>query len=237
MKAEQETTEHSPNAGVSGRAAKRAGTLPAFERLFAWLRRPGRDRALDSAPALRKFLTEQAAFVAQKSAIDYCRGKTGLFAPALFEEKTFVDALTICRWETFAAAAADVLIIAEGLLRSTAGAAAPAVAARLKAFYPKMLMDQEQPEHRSQGWDDAIAAFAERFDHATREPPRPAADVGLHTARRLFETLPIHAKMRKLDEEVVHGAVCFRMVAFRQRLDRRLDRAAVIRDMLDDGAG
>lgn len=237
MKAEQETTEHSLNAGVSGGLARNAGARPAFERLFAWLRRPGRNQVLDSAAALRKFLTEQAAFVAQKSAIDYCRGKSGLFAPALFEEKTFVDALTICRWETFAVAAADVLIIAEGLLRSDAGAAAPAVAERLKAFYPKMLMNQELPEHRSQGWDDAIAAFAQRFDRAVREPPLPAAEVGLHTFRRLFETLPIHAKMRKQDEEVVHGAVCFRMVAFRQRLDQRLDRAAVIRDLLDDGAG
>lgn len=237
MKANQVTTEHSLNRDVSSTTAVGAGRAPAFQRLRGWLGLRRHDRVLDSAASLRKFLTEQAAFVAQKSAIDYCRGKTGLFAPALFEEKTFVDALTICRWEAFAAAAADVLIITEGLLRPSAGPATEAVAASLRAFYPKMLMDQGQPEHRAKGWDDAIAAFGERFDRAAHEPPRPAAEVGLHTARRLFETLPIHENMRTRDEEVVHGAVCFRMVAFRQRLDQRLDRAAVIADLLRDGAG
>jgi hypothetical protein len=53
-----------------------------------------------------------------------------------------------------------------------------------------------------------------------------------HSARCLFDTLPIHASMRELDEEVVYGAVRFRMIAVSQEMERRLGAAEVASQLL-----
>src|SRR5688572_8354477 len=70
----------------------------------------------------KKFLEERAFLLAQKCAIDYCRGKTGLASYALFTEEPFLKALEVCRWETYAVVLGDLLIMAEGHLRPHAGA-------------------------------------------------------------------------------------------------------------------
>ena len=78
------------------------------------------------------------------------------------------------------------------------------------------------PLHRPQGWDDAIASFNLRMRSVVAGEPQQALDVADHSAKRLFDTLPIHSSMRDLDEEVVYGAVRFRMVAVSQEMQRRV---------------
>ena len=201
--------------------------------MFQRLRDYFRPAPLASAGALRTFLEERAALIAQKCAIDYCRGKTGLASYALFTEKPFLDALEICRWETFAAALGDLCIVAEGHLRPHAGAGElPALRAALVGLHAQTLDRLPVPAHRAQGWRDAIESLGSRMPVAAAgEPPR-ARDVADHSAKKLFDTLPIHLSMRELDEEVVYGAVRFRMVAVSQEMERRLRGAELVRDLL-----
>ena len=49
-----------------------------------------RPAPIATAQAFGTFLAERAALLAQKCAIDYCRGKTGLASYALFTEKPFL---------------------------------------------------------------------------------------------------------------------------------------------------
>src|SRR5216117_3745947 len=79
-----------------------------------WRRLEARLRPVPiAAPeTLKTFLEERAALIAQKCAIDYCRGKTGLASYALFTEEPFLKALEFCRWETFVTVLGDLLIIA-----------------------------------------------------------------------------------------------------------------------------
>lgn len=195
--------------------------------LWVKLARNWRDLPLENLESLRDFIATRAALVAQKVAVDYCRGKTGLFSHALFTEKDFQDALTVCRWESFAATLADILIMTEGILRPATSAVGGAdgagrVGDALARLYPEILASYPVPIHRKEkGWSDAEAAFAIRFAAARAQPPRPPVEVADHSARRLFETLPIHTNMRQFDEEIVHGAVRFRLVAVQQELQRR----------------
>lgn len=187
-----------------------------------------RQAPIDSLESLRGFIATRAAFVAQKSAVDYCRGKTGLMSRALFEEKVFRDALDVCRWESFAATLGDILILTEGFLRTTAPQTArdrlQRAGAALAEFYPAILASYPLPAHRAdKGWKDAEAEFAIRFAAARTAPPGEPTQVAFHSAMRMFETLPIHSSMRQFDEEIVHGAVRFRMVAAYQELTRRAD--------------
>ena len=193
-----------------------------LQRLLARLR----PAPIATRDALGTFVQERASLIAQKCAIDYCRGKTGLVSYALFTEKPFLDALDVCRWESFAAVLGDLLLIAEGRLRPHVPAERRAsLREALLALYRQTLEGQPVPAHRPAGWADAIAEFAARLENAGRAPPPKALDVADHSARRMFDTLPIHINMRELDEEPVFGAVRFRMIAVSTEMQRRFAAA------------
>jgi hypothetical protein len=202
-------------------------------RLWGRLKAHLRPAPIVTVDAFRAFLEERAALIAQKCAIDYCRGKTGLASYALFTEKPFLNALEICRWETFAVALGDLILVAEGHLRPHV---VPAQHYRLRGalvdLYAAVLTRHPPPVHRAQGWEDAVASFSARLDTASVGNPLGALDVADHSAKRLFETLPIHASMRTLDEEVVYGAVRFRMIAVSQEMQRRLGAVDLAGELL-----
>jgi hypothetical protein len=204
-------------------------TARAWNRLLESLR----PAPVATAEGLCTFLEERAALIAQKCAIDYCRGKTGLASYALFTEEPFLRALEVCRWESFAAVLADLFIIAEGQLRPhVARGDSARVCERLSALYASVLDSMPLPVHRPEGWGEVLASFSARLRAAAAlEQPQEALDVADHSAERLFETLPIHISMRELDEEVVYGAVRFRMIAVSQEMRRRIAGAELARQL------
>lgn len=196
----------------------------ALRRVIARLR-PAR---IATVPALETYLQERASLIAQKCAIDYCRGKTGLASYALFTEKPFLDALDVCRWESFAAVLGDLLILVETALRPHVEAPArPHLCASLARLYGNVLGSMPLPAHRPQGWSEDVATFTLRLQAASAGAPQRALDVADHSAKRMFDTLPIHSDYRELDEEVVYGAVRFRMIATNHQLQRRIDAGAL----------
>ena len=193
-------------------------------RLWRRLHERMRPEPIATVEALKDFVQERASLIAQKCAIDYVRGKTGLASYALFTERPFLDALEICRWETFVTVLGDLLIVAEGHLRPHAAAEERArFQGTLLAMYSAVLDPLPMPAYRApDGWGDAIAAFTLRLKTVGLGEPKSALDVADHSAKRLFDTLPIHITMRKLDKEVVYGAVRFRMIAVSQEMQRRV---------------
>jgi hypothetical protein len=210
--------------------AKSASALQHFfSRVRDWLH----GEAVKDRADLLAFLDRNAALVAQKCAIDYCRGKAGTFSQSLFREKPFIEALTRCRWESYAAMLADLTLIAETKLIEAARKLGrekdlkPALA----KLYADTLRAQPVPAHR-QDWEDAIAAFGRRQAAFNPAPAPPPDHIIMHGARVLFETSPIHTNMRKFDEEIVFGAVRFHSVAFSQRLGAQLRPDAVAQSLL-----
>ena len=192
--------------------------------------RPARIATVD---ALGTFLQERASLIAQKCAIDYCRGKTGLASYALFTEKPFLDALDVCRWETFAVILGDLLILVEAALRPQVGhEQREQLCGALAGLYAQILASMPAPAHRAQGWGDVRESVALRLRAGSAGAPAQALDVADHSAKRLFDTLPIHSSYRELDEEVVYGSVRFRMIAVNQELQRRLAPAELAGELL-----
>ena len=191
-----------------------------------------RPKPVATVDALKTFLEERALLIAQKCAIDYCRGKTGLASYALFTEVPFLKALEVCRWEAYAAVLGDLLILVEAHLRpDTAPGQRARLGEALCALHAEILR-ATVPVHRPEGWPDVLAAFPLRLAAASAAPPQGAAAVADHSAKRLFDTLPIHSSYRELDEEVVYGAVRFRMVAMNQELQQRIAGAALVQELL-----
>ena len=201
--------------------------------LWRRLRERHRPAPIATADALKTFVEERAALIAQKCAVDYCRGKTGLASYALFTEEPFLKALEVCRWETFVTVLGDLLIIAEGHLRAHAAVEQHAgLREALLALYSAVLTRLPAPAHRPDGWGDAVPAFTLHLNTTGLGKPKSALDVADHSAKRLFDTLPIHASMRALDEEVVYGAVRFRMIAVSQEMQRRMHAADLVDGLL-----
>lgn len=203
-------------------------------RLWRRLQARLRPAPIATVEALRVFLEERAALIAQKCAIDYCRGKTGLASYALFTEKPFLDALDVCRWETFAAVLGDLLILVETHLRPHVAAGQRArLCEALIGLYSTAAATLPTPTHRD-GWEKARESFVLRFKAASLGRPQQALDVADHSAKRLFDTLPIHINMREMDQEPVYGAVRFRMIAVNQELQQRLRAADLARELSGD---
>ena len=190
--------------------------------------------AIEDRAELMAFLDRNAALIAQKCAIDYCRGKAGTFSQSLFREKPFIEALTRCRWESYAAILVDLTLIAETKLIEAARKLGRAedLKPALARLYADTLKAQPVPIHRPD-WNDAITAFERRQSAFNPAPPPPPDHVILYSTRILFESLPIHTNMRKFDEEIVFGAVRFHSVAFSQRLGAQLRADAVVQSLLN----
>src|SRR6266540_2749308 len=155
-------------------------------RVWRDLRERLRPEPITTADALKTFLEERASLIAQKCAIDYCRGKTGLASFALFTEEPFLKALDVCRWETFVAVLGDLLIMAEGYLRPHVTAQQhPRLREALIGIHAAVLVSLPVPRHRAQGWDEATAEFTTRLKAASLGEPRRARDVADHSAKRL----------------------------------------------------
>lgn len=174
--------------------------------------------------ALRRFIAGEAAYLAQKSVIGYCRVKTLLAFEKLMKEKLFQELLEVCRWEAYSLALADTVLLVESHLRPAEPGARTSQAAALARLYADIL-NEAVPQHRPQGWGDRIEAFERRFALACQAPPQPPEHLIRDTAATIFELAPIHTKLKRNDMEVIAGDLGFNIVALHASMQKRFRRA------------
>jgi hypothetical protein len=185
-----------------------------------------RPAPLASRGDLADFLDRQAALVAQKSVIGYCQVKTRLPLHELTCEKPFAAAFVSARAEAYAAVLADLVVVAEGLLRE---AMAPEIlAGALLALYEDLLARHPSPRGE-EGWGAERAALALRLAAAQAAPPRRVAEVAERSAEHIYATMPIHETLREPDGPAIKAGVQFLLVSLYREFDERLDRAALAR--------
>ncbi len=199
-----------------------------LKNLFQRWRRP----AITTGEALGAFLDQNASLISQKTIIGYCNVKTMLPLPELTKEQRFVDALEISRWEAYAAALADLFVVAEGRLRNAGVGPQYDLVARLADLHDAVLSRYPAPAHKSEGWAGEAAALRQRLTTAQLAPPMAMADIALICAERIFSTLPIHERLREPDKPAVVANVQFMMVGMAHRFDTEIDSAAVTADLL-----
>ena len=190
---------------------------------------------MTDAAGLRQFITEHSAFIAQKCATEYCRGKAGSFGQDLFREQPFLDLLAICRWETYVAALGDVLLMYERFLRvhTKSDDEAWLLKQKLSKFYPAIISTYPPPKHRPEGWGPAIEEFEKRMATAQPHTAGNPADLCALTVKRLNGTRPIHKNLRLDDDEVVRGLVRFQFIWLWDKSRRLVRGPEVVRDLLD----
>lgn len=182
-----------------------------------------------SRSELQEFAAGEAAYLAQKTVIGYCRVKTMLDYDQLLKEAAFRDALEICRWEAYAGTLADTLILVEGLLRPLDDSARQKLADSIAALYP-VTLDQTRPSHRAD-WADWHGAFAKRFALTTHAEPAHPDHVIEDTAKLIHELVPIHQRLKRNDLEVIRGDLRLHAVAMHASMLKRFRRDALVREL------
>jgi hypothetical protein len=142
-------------AGSGGRSrlprrtlfAKTAGMTGLLGRLVRYFAPP----PVADTDALKTLVARESAHISQKVPIDYVEARAHAFAPQLFTEKPFLDALKVCTRESYAAILGDLLILVEGALRPHSAGMALAVGDRIEGLYPEVLATLGPPEHRPDG--------------------------------------------------------------------------------------
>lgn len=199
-----------------------------FSRLLArWHQAP-----IASVGDLADFLDRSAAQIAQKSVIGYCLVKTQLPVAELAKEKRFADAFDRSRWEAYAAVLADLVVVTEMYLRPAAGPRAGDLVDPLSRLYAAILARHPAPAHLSDGWASLASAIAGRLEGAALAERPSIARVAETSAERLFETLPIHERLREPDKPAIVANVQFLMVGLARRFDRGLELQALVDELL-----
>jgi hypothetical protein len=196
------------------------------------LLRRWRAPAVSSAADLSEFLDKNASLIAQKSVIGYCHVKTNLPLSELLKEKQFVEAFEVARWEAFAAVLADLVMVAEAHLRPAAAGRLVAVADRLVDLYREILARHPVPAHRAEGWQAEIGAMRTRLTAAQETLPLSIMKISETSARRVYDTLPIHERLREPDQPAVEANVRFLMVGLAHKFEANFDTAAIVDDLL-----
>jgi hypothetical protein len=186
-----------------------------------------RKRKSDWASAVEA-IRAGAAFLAQGSSYSYLRARTLLAGPRLFQDAGFGFALQICKWETFAVAAQDLILIVETEIRDLLPVDPQAKAKVLAGFYREVLESESLPEHRAdRGWNDVIEEFDTRLDRFMNEPPQKADSISEATALRLLEHAPIDDSVRQADRMMIINNVAFRTIDHLSTLRQKLDFPAI----------
>lgn len=179
--------------------------------------------------ALQQLLGDEAAYLAQRSVIDFVRNELGSLSAQAFDDPRFQAKLAVSRWEGFAAILADMIVLARAYLESAGTPRAP-LDIRLGDMYAAILGSHPAPDHRVQGWSAEIAALHARLAAPPKAPagPQPYA---MATGAMVFGTLPFVPRDPSESRMVLSNAFAFGLIAFNDRL-KRLLIAAPLRDEL-----
>lgn len=188
--------------------------------------RPSR---LRSATALRRFVSGEASYLAQRATYEFSRNTLAWYGQHAFADREFNDRFRVCRWEGYAGLVEVFCVLVRARLgRAPEGAELDAA---MVAAAASMLGEYETPGHRA-GWDDVIASLRARLALLSPDaPPAPVA-LGAEVADRIIPALPVQSSNRKEDREVLGNAFGFGTIAFNDRLAARLDAPALAADLL-----
>jgi hypothetical protein len=173
--------------------------------------------------AFQAFLGSRAAFIAQKTVLDYCGVKFGVQWGRLQADPNFAAALGHCRWAVFWPTAADLTLAAGRWLLPHA--AHPAALAEALGQLGSAALDQAGAAGDAADRAAAQLALRARLAALPDEPPLGPAQMALAAAPVLLETIPVHPDQRKGERAAILGGLRMNLIAMLQDMERAFDAA------------
>lgn len=171
---------------------------------------------------LRRFVSGEASYLAQRSTYEFVRNTLAWYGQPAFADAKFNEAFAICRWEAFASIAADMTMIVRAEL-----AGGPALDPPLLRLYADALGEYPNPVHRTEGWTDRHAALLSRFAALPDDRRCDLTAMGHRTGASIHDKAPAHSNNLTEERAVLAAAITFGLISFQDRLPRRLDVLAL----------
>lgn len=174
--------------------------------------------------AVTEAVSAGAAYLSQGSSYAYLRARSLLAGPRLFQDEGFSYALQICKWEGFAVAGQDIILMIEAEIRPKLPRETEPRKIILMNLYQDVLRTEPIPEHRAdKGWDDVILRFGQRLDALLPSKALKPDEIATATAECILEHAPIDDLVRRADEAMVVNNVAFRFIELQTKLRLQLD--------------
>jgi hypothetical protein len=188
--------------------------------------RPGRlPPGRDDPAVFRLFLGTRAAFITQKTVLDYCEVKLGRNWQQARTEPRFAEVLEHCRWAVFFPAAGDLTLAAARWLAPHASAHALAIA---MAELGEAALREAAQGGPAEAIEAGVAMLRARVLELPDSPALPGPDtMTLAAAQPLLETLPIHPDLRKGERVAILGGLRMNLLAVYQNMERAFDAPAL----------
>lgn len=182
---------------------------------------------------LREFLAGRAAFLVQKSIMEYTQARSNMMFSTLLSEPAFLAAYERSRWASYPAAFSMVTEMAEGMIRPSAAGPAPDLHASLIEIGTDVFAGYPVPPGQSPSfWQEALAALDHDLGKAGLGPPRPVHDIPLARAREIFDHLPVHEILRQHDFTMFRNTLRFHMTEIATEFAERADMQALAKALV-----
>ncbi|MEP9351280.1 hypothetical protein [Xanthobacter sp. KR7-225] len=168
------------------------------------------------------FVESRAAFLVQKSIMDYARARSGPFFTSLLKEEPFRQAVAVSRWTLYPVGLTLVGEMLDAFVR--AGGADPVRSAQGVAQVAAEAMDRHThaQELEPATWAAARAEMVETLERLSGRAPKPVKDMPLAYWERVFANMPIHENRREGDSEVVRNHLRSNLCAMHAELEKRV---------------
>lgn len=190
-----------------------------FDRFF-----PRRQRIGDR-DSLARFIGENAAFLTQKGIYEYSRARAGHYSKVLFADPGFHSAVEESRWRAYPLGLAMVTEVAEGLLRPLTADETE----KLRALVLSIFDGYSVPEVLDEdAWRGLRGELANRLQHISLHPPKPAMDIPENFAKEYFELMPIHEKLRGRDFTTTHNYLRVTLCNIHDEFTKRMNTDGIL---------
>ncbi len=196
----------------------------AFKGLCFW-RKPAPLAAPDE---LRIYIERRSKAVTQVTLFGYLKTRAGTRYTSLFEDDVFAKSISMAIMEIYLAALSDLTVFAAARVGRETGASSEETEALALYLHRNIIADEEIPEFRPQGFDDAQRDFSERAANAPwLEMAQGEAAFG-GSLSALVEWAPVAPELKDRDTEIVKNSMRFRWKAVRDQFGEILDAPAVM---------
>lgn len=198
----------------------------ALKALYFWRR----ESPVTTVTELVKYVETRSKFVAQTTLYGYVKTRAGTRYVSLYEDPLFTESVNIAKWEIYLACLCDLATWTAASLGRQAMARPGELEALAIHIVDSVVMAEEIPAERPQGFDDVREAYAKRARATAWNQVEPGEGPFENSLSALVEWAPIADELKLFDVEIVKNSMRHKWKKVRDQLNELLDAESVLAD-------
>ena len=172
---------------------------------------------------LRAFIESRAAYLVQKSIMEYTQARANMLFSTLMREPIFLESYERARWQSFPAAVSMVTEMVEGTLRERSNAAPGSLDAALQHIVSDIVGRYPGPSGLpTEFWAEVGARVGRDLAKAALGPPKPVQNIPMERVVEIFDVLPVNTQLKQHDFDMFRNTIRFHLTQIKVEFEERL---------------